>query len=376
METSKQDLVFLDTKVHLREGYLIPEVYSKPTDSHEYLHPKSCHPSQVAKNNPYSVALRVRRNCSDRVPDDKMFTENLVKYKAYLLESGYASDGIDKHFIKVAKLKRKDVLDGKVKCTNRKLGAKKINFVTTSDPMFPNVNQAIKKFQHILEEDDLCKQIFPKGTFSVAYQRGHKNLKELIAPSKISFRDSKEGIQGKRQYIGKCQKCGECGKSIRGRKRASGIYCCQVLEESDQFLSRMTGEKYKIRQDISCKSENIIYLVNCKNCRMQGVGSCKSFAKRVSNYISSIERKSPGCKIEQHFLQQGHSIQDFAVLGIVKLENSPPDPIERLREFEGYWMVKLNTLEPHGMNSINEYERIVKKSGLRVMFDDNLLGAS
>ena len=376
METSKQDLVFLDTKVHLREGYLIPEIYSKPTDSHEYLHPKSCHPPQVAKNNPYSVALRVRRNCSDRVPDDKMFTENLVKYKAYLLESGYASDGIDKHFIKVAKLKRKDVLDGKVKCMNRKLGAKKINFVTTWDPMFPNISQAIKKFQHILEEDDLCKQIFPKGTFRVAYKRGHNNLKELIAPSKISFRDSKEGIRGKRQYIGKCRKCGECGKSIRGRKRASGIYCCQVLEENDQFLSRTTGERYKIRQDISCKSENIIYLVNCKNCRMQGVGSCKDFAKRVSNYISSIERKSPGCKIEQHFLQWGHSIQDFAVLGIVKLENPPPDPIERLREFEGYWMVKLNMLEPHGMNSINEYERIVKKSGLRVMFDDNLLGAS
>ena len=72
-------------------------------------------------------------------------------------------------------------------------------------------------------------------------------------------------------------------------------------------------------------------------------------------------------------MQRGHSIQDFAVLGIVKLENPPPDPIERLREFEGYWMVKLNTLEPHGMNV---YERIVKKSGLRVMFDDNLLGAS
>ena len=208
-----------------------------------------------------------------------MFTENHVKYKAYLLESDYASDWIDKHFIEVAKLKRKDVLDGKVKGTNRKLGAKKINFITTWDPMFPNINQAIKKFQHISEEDDLCKQIFPKGTFRVAYRRGHKNLKELIAPSKISFRDSKEGIQGKRQYIGKCEKCGECGKSIRGRKRASGIYCCQVLEESDQFLSRTTGEKYKIRQDISCKSENIIYLVNCKNCRMQVVRSCKDFAK-------------------------------------------------------------------------------------------------
>ena len=139
METSKQDLVFLDTKVHLREGYLIPEIYWKPTDSHEYLHPKLCHPPQVAENIPYSVALRVRGDCSDRVPDDKMFTKNLVKCKAYLLESGYASDRIDNHFIKVAKLSRKDVVDGKVKCTNRKLGAKKINFVTMWDPMSPTV---------------------------------------------------------------------------------------------------------------------------------------------------------------------------------------------------------------------------------------------
>ena len=105
METSRQELVFLDTKVHLKNGYLIPEIYSKPTDFHEYLNPKSCHPPQVTRNNPYSVALRVRRNCSDRDSDDKMFIDNMVKYKAYLLESGYASDQIDGHFIKVAKLK-------------------------------------------------------------------------------------------------------------------------------------------------------------------------------------------------------------------------------------------------------------------------------
>ena len=117
----------------------------------------------------------------------------------------------------MAKLKRKDLLDGKVRCTNRKLGAKKINFVTTWEPMFPSINQAIRTFQHVLEEDDLCKQLFPKRTFRVAYKRGHKNLKELIAPSTISFRDNKEGSQGKRQYIGKCQKCGECGKPTRGK---------------------------------------------------------------------------------------------------------------------------------------------------------------
>ena len=108
-----------------------------------------------------------------------------------------------------------------------------------------NINQTIKEFQHILEEDYLCKQLFPKGTFRVAYKRGHKNLKKLIEPSKTFVRNSEEGSQGKRQYIGKCQKCGEYGKSTRGRKQASGIYCCQVLEESNQFLRRTTGKKYK-----------------------------------------------------------------------------------------------------------------------------------
>ena len=109
----------------MKDGFLIAEIYSKPTDSHEYLDPRSCHPPQVTRNNPYSVALRVRRNCSDRVPGDKMFIDNLVKYKAYLLDSGYASDIIDKHFIKVAKLKWKDTLGEKLLGTG-KLGTGKL----------------------------------------------------------------------------------------------------------------------------------------------------------------------------------------------------------------------------------------------------------
>ena len=60
----------------------------------------------------------------------------------------------------------------------------------------------------------------------------------------------------------------------------------------------------------------------------------------------------------------------------MKLENPPPDQIDRLREFEGYWMIKLNTLEPYGLNGINKYERIVKNSGLRSMFDGDIPGES
>ena len=81
--------------MHLRNGYLTPEIYSKETDSHEYLHPASAHLPTVSTNNPYSVALRVRRNCSDTEPDDSLFVKSLIQYKAYLLHCGYDKETID-----------------------------------------------------------------------------------------------------------------------------------------------------------------------------------------------------------------------------------------------------------------------------------------
>ena len=103
-------LEFLDVKVHLRNDYLTPQIYSKETVSPEYLHPTSAHPPTVSGNNPYSVALRVRRNCSDRELGDSLLVKNLIQYKAYLLHSGYDEETIDKHFIRVAKIGRKSTL--------------------------------------------------------------------------------------------------------------------------------------------------------------------------------------------------------------------------------------------------------------------------
>ena len=73
-----------------------------------------------------------------------MFINNMVKYKAYLIESGYASDQTDEHFIKVAKLKRKQTLSKKGGGREKRSAIRKINFVTTWDPMFPDISGALK----------------------------------------------------------------------------------------------------------------------------------------------------------------------------------------------------------------------------------------
>ena len=47
----------------------------------------------------------------------------------------------------------------------------------------------------------------------------------------------------------------------------------------------------------------------------------------------------------------------FSVMGTVQLENPPKNKnakVKMLKEFEGYWQVKVRTIKPHGMNDVNE----------------------
>ena len=51
-------------------------------------------------------------------------------------------------------------------------------------------------------------------------------------------------------------------------------------------------------------------------------------------------------------------------MGIVQLGNPPKEPKAlkaRLIESEGYWQVKLQTLAPYGLNSINEFIEQMKE---------------
>ena len=252
----------LDNKVHLENGFLIPEIYSEPTDSHEYLTPKSSHPPNMARNIPYSMALRVTRNYSDRIEGYTLFKKNMIYYKALLLNFGYEARDIDRSFIEVAKMKRNTTLRPKGALCNKQ--DKKLNFVMTFDPSLPDIAKAIRKFSNVLSDDEGCKNVFPEGSFRVVYRRGHKNLQELLSPSRIN--DIGQQAKAKRvQQEGRCIKCGKYGSNPRGRKRDISLNNCNVLKEGTHFRSNNTRQTFRIRQVIDCRSKNIIYLVSCKN---------------------------------------------------------------------------------------------------------------
>ena len=52
---------FLDVNVSLINGKITTDLYTKPTDKHQYLLQSSCHPKHTKRAIPFSLALRLRR---------------------------------------------------------------------------------------------------------------------------------------------------------------------------------------------------------------------------------------------------------------------------------------------------------------------------
>ena len=291
----------------------------------------------------------LRRNCSDNVPGDKLFEDQAVEYKSYLLKSKYEEDDIDKQFIKILSYNRKSMLRGTKKKRKKNLGS--VKFITDFTPTFPNIKKRIKELEPTIQSDPLLQKMFPNGANSIQiiHKRGGKNIKELLAPSSINVNRIERNLQS--------GSSGPCDGNCR--------HCDHLRETAcTSFTSNVTGRRYQIRQHMNCKSTNVVYLVTCKRCGWQGVGSTTETDPRLANYWSHIKHKHRFCRISQHFIdKEDHSIAHFSFCLIAQVQNKPKQKatlMKRLREFEGYWQIELGTLEPYGMNSINEFHKSEK----------------
>ena len=117
---------------------------------------------------------------------------------------------------------------------------------------------------------------------------------------------------------------------------------CHLLRETEGkvFKSVVTGCTYKVRKKITCEAHDAINLVTCKKHNIQGVGCTTELKKRTSNYQSHHNKRNISCGITEHFLEEGHKLdEDFMINPIVKLL-IPPITVkkrrERLEEFEIY----------------------------------------
>ena len=317
---SKVKVEFLDVTVSVEGDYLKTNLYSKPTDCHQFLDFRSSHPMHVKKSIIYSQGLRIKRLCSSDVD----FDNNLKEMEKWFENRGYPRCMIKEGTNKVR-------LRGRQSSTETVTGPKKngVALVLTFHPALENFNKVIRKHMTILHRDGTVKALFTPSPF-VTYRTGY-SLKNHLVRAKVYPLERTVGSQ-------------RCNKPR--------CLTCRNVKETCTFQCSVDKQVYRINYQFNCDSKCLVYLITCKQCLLQYVGvTVDKFRFRWNNYKMSHRNivkgeDAPQKSFHKHFLSENHHglLEDCEIIFIDKTR--PSDPTQR----EDFWRRKLKTLHPNGLN--------------------------
>ena len=146
--------------------------------------------------------------------------------------------------------------------------------------------------------------------------------------------------------------------AISNVKGIDAIFVEIPLLNPNHFLACRRANKYTIHSRLSCDSKNVIYLVSCKKCRLQYIGSTTTdFRIRFRNHKSAMLTNKTTCEVAVHFNKIPHILDDFSFQCIDQVQApNNSDEIDRLLiTKEAYWSAQLFSLAPHGLNKGKEF---------------------
>ena len=143
-EDSRSEIVFLDTIVKRLYENLYTDLYTKPTDTHSYLHFTSSHPKHTCHNEPYGQFPRLRRNC--HFDDDfKRHTDAMTQH---YLKRGYPQDLIMQSQHKPFAILHQDLIH---KPVTKRATTNRLPLVLTYNLTNPDIIGLFTKFRRILQ---------------------------------------------------------------------------------------------------------------------------------------------------------------------------------------------------------------------------------
>ena len=141
------------------------------------------------------------------------------------------------------------------------------------------------------------------------------------------------------------------------------------MDENSHFTSSQDDRRYSIDYNLHCYSGNVVYLITCKRCWLQYVGSkITKFRLRFNNHKSRIRKhemlrwaeKVADDLFYRHFCNEGHSgLSDMKIQLIDRVNGE-----EQMREKEGQWAYRLKTLNPNGLND-NDFSFVQNRRSRR-----------
>lgn len=323
VDISSSKNVFLDTTSTLEDGEIKFSLHTKPTDSHLYLKPSSCHPPHTFRGIPKGLTTRIRRICSS----NEIFEEQSRILKSHLCNRGYKAHTVQSAIDEITTKDRKTLLQYK-----EKTDKSRVPLVTTYHPALKNLNTILKSNLPILYTNERMADLF-KDPPMAAFKRP-RNLKDMVVRARLDNPLPNGGF-----------------------KTCSDTRCllCKHSTNADSFKSPITGRTYKIFGNTSCRTDNCIYLISCKVCSKQYVGETGDLRRRINNHRSTIKTKKVKEPVGEHFNTSGHKWEDMTVLVI---DHNPHWTDAERKSKEKFWMHRLKSFRPDGMNKQMDFTKM------------------
>ena len=193
-----------------------------------------------------------------------------------------------------------------------------------------------KKYYPILTATEHCQEAF-KDTPLLAYRRP-KNLHDFLVKAKLKQSPPNNANPPKKVT---CCNDGHCHT------------CKFIAHGTSSYTFHNTGEQRKILQNLSCYSNNLVYLTNCKHCikkdptlPCQYIGqTCHTLRECFGEHRCGIENNIDE-SVPLHFSQSKNTFNDVHVIPLLHV-NSNRDSI-RL-SIEKHLIDKAGTLQ-NGIN--------------------------
>ena len=273
--------------------------------------------------------MRIKRICSTQNEFQK-HSRNLLQQ---LKKKGYHHHTL-KEQIEKARVQERTLLLNK----NPEEVKQSIPISITYNRTLSKIKPIVDKHWHVLQVNPELKERFQLPPI-IAFRK-NENLKQIIGSNKIEH--NKKLIRSNNKVNGKSSPCLSNTRTL----------CCKQVVSTTSFKNNQTNRVFKIFHNINCKSTFLIYLPECN---ILYVGKSETtFNTRLNNHRKDV--KDPNAlPADKHFTLPGHDFNKNAKFILIeKLTNTNKVATEslneRLKNRENFWIIKLRTRTPNGLN--------------------------
>ena len=213
----------------------------------------------------------------------------------------------------------------------------RVPMVVTNHPSLPNIGSILRELQPLLHCSEKCRKAIKDAPF-MAFGRP-KSLDDCLVNAKL--RPSARLERSSK------------GTVVYGNRRCQ---VCKYLEPGERFTSYRTGKSYNVNYELDCNSGNAVYLLSCKVCHAQYIGSTTTkFRLRFNNHKArfrvhsrlSFEGRNKNDLLYRHFSGPGHhGLEDVSIQSIDRVSGEE----SALWDKEGHWAYRFNCNQPKGLN--------------------------